>query len=121
MAKGKHKHAGGPVRNMSREDYIKRIERNGITAADMEKNYKLGYDRGYTEGVDWAYDAAYGSLIMALRREFGFGHDRIGRLAMAAAEIQVEYMTNEELFDQLKKECGVDLVRMRDVTAGGGV
>lgn len=117
MAKGKRRNPGPPVRRLTQDEYISRIERNGITRSDLKKSY----EDGYQAGAGWAYDAAYGSVIMALRREFGFGHDRISRVAMAAAAVQIEYMTNDEMYDQLKKECGVDLPRMRDVTAGGGV
>ena len=71
----------------------------------------------------WGVDAEdlQVSMMLALKREFGFGHDRLGRVAMAAAAIQVEYLTTDEMYEQLKKECGVELPRMRDIIDGGGV
>lgn len=121
MSKAKRRNPGPPVRQLTRQEYIDRIEQNGITLKELEKNWHLGYEQGKKEGVDWAFDTAYGSVMLALKREFGFGHDRLGRVAMAAAAIQVEYLTTDEMYEQLKKECGVELPRMRDIIDGGGV
>lgn len=121
MAKGRRRNPGPPVRRLTRQEYIDRIEQNGITLKELEKNWHLGYEQGKKEGQSWAFDAAYGSVMLALKREFGFGHDRLGRVAMAAAAIQVEYLTTDEMYEQLKKECGVELPRMRDIIDGGGV
>lgn len=121
MSNKKHRHPGGPLKNPKIMDYINRMERNGITLEDLKKNYELGYDAGKKDGEGWAYDVAYGSVMLALRREFGFGHDRIGRVAMAAAAIQLEYLATDEMYERLKQECGVELPRMRDIIDGGGV
>ena len=88
---------------------------------ELQASMQALIEQGKKEGQSWAFDAAYGSVMLALKREFGFGHDRLGRVAMAAAAIQVEYLTTDEMYEQLKKECGVELPRMRDIIDGGGV
>lgn len=111
----KHKNPGGPVRNLKNADYVERIQRNGITLSDLRHNFELGYKQGKEEGTAWGYDAAYGSMLIALHREFGFGYNRLARLAMATARIQTEFITNDEAFRELAAETGLSIPMMRDI------
>lgn len=120
MSKNK-RYAGTRPHNLNKFEIVDRIQRNGITIDDLKANYKFGYEKGKNDGIEWAYDAAYGSIMLALHKEFGFGRDRLSRLAMATAQIQIDCMTNDETFRRLLDEAGIDLPRMRDVIDRGGV
>lgn len=121
MSKAKHRYAGQRPHALGAHEIVDRIQRNGITLEDLKANFKLGYEKGKNDGLEWAYDAAYGSIMLALHREFGFGRDRLTRLAMATAQIQLDCMTNDDAFRALLAEADIDLPRMRDVIDHGGI
>jgi len=63
---------------------IQQIQRNGITMKDLDNEY----DRGYSDGFDKGYDLSaentlkslYSCLLMTLKEELHFGHDRALKL-----------------------------------------
>ena len=81
MSKNKRRYAGPPIRSYSVQDRVASIQRNGITMADLKDNFERGVKAGYQKGLEWGYDSAWGSVMLALHREFGFGRDRLARLA----------------------------------------
>lgn len=121
MANKKHRYAGQRLRELKTPDIVDRIQRNGITLADLRKNHQLGYEQGKADGLSWGYDAAYGSMMLALHREFGFGRERLSRLAMATAEIQINCTVNREAYEQLVAETGLSLPEMREIVDSGGI
>ena len=123
MANKKHRYAGQrPPRDLNIKVRAERIISTGeITLKDLKKNFEIGYERGKADGIAWGYDAAYGSMMVALHREFGFGHDRLARLAMAAADVQLNCTTNSEAYYQLVAETGLDLPTMRAYVDSAGL
>lgn len=121
MAKGKHRYAGPPVRKLTVNERVQQIERNGITLNDLKANFDEGYKQGRTHGLEWGYDSAWGSVMLALHREFGFGAERLKRLAMATAQVQIDCITTEEAFRKLVDETGLSLPQFREVIDQGGV
>ncbi len=112
-SKRKKRYAGLPPRRLSEQEIIERMCRNGITEKDLEAYYKKGVKEGRELGLEYGYESAYAPLMLGLRRVFGFGKRRLMRVAHAAAEIQVEHLTNEETYLELEK-LGVYLPRIRD-------
>ena len=121
MGNKKHRYAGQRPHELTRQERVARIEQQGISMSDLKANYDLGYRKGKEEGIEWGYDSAYGSMMLALHREFGFGAERLKRLAMATASVQVECITTEEAFRKIVDETGVTLPQMKDVINNGGV
>lgn len=123
MKHRKHRYAGPMVpHNLSPQERAERIIKNGeIKVADLKANFDLGYEKGKADGIAWGYDAAYGSVMVALHREFGFGHDRLARVAMAAADVQINCTTNSEAYYQLVAETGLDLPTMRAYVDSAGL
>lgn len=109
MSKRKYKNPGGPVRKLSQNDVVDRIQRNGITVKDLEYSYKEGYDTGKKEGVAVGMDSVYGSILIALHREFGFGAERLTRLVRAVTDIQIEEISSYSALETLMAETGVSL------------
>lgn len=121
MAKGKRRYAGPPVWKLTYEERKQSIERNGIQISDLKASFDDGYAKGRTSGMEWGYDAAWGSVMLALHREFGFGRDRLARLANATARVQVECITSEEAFRKIVDETGLTLPQFREVINEGGL
>lgn len=121
MAKGKHRYAGPPVRKMSVDERVQQICRNGITLSDLKANFDDGYKQGRAHGMEWGYDSAWGSVMLALHREFGFGAQRLIRLANATARVQIECITSEEAFRKIVEETGLTLPQFREAINEGGL
>ena len=121
MAKNKRRYAGPPVRSYSVQDRVASIQRNGITLADMKDNFDRGVKQGYQQGLEWGYDSAWGAVMLALHREFGFGRERLIRLANATSKVQVECITTQDAFRALVDETGLKLPEFREVVNEGGV
>lgn len=120
MSKNKRRYAGPPVRSYSVQDRVASIQRNGITLADLKDNFERGVKAGYQNGLEWGYDSAWGSVMLALHREFGFGRERLARLANATAQVQVECITSQEAFRKIVDETGLTLPEFREVINQGG-
>lgn len=122
MSNKKHRYAGQRPHELTIQERVDRIARTGqISVGDLTANYNIGYRDGKKEGIEWGYDSAYGSMMLALHREFGWGKERLKRLAMATAEVQVECITTEEAFRKIVDETGLSLLQMRDIIDKGGV
>lgn len=121
MAKNKRRYAGPPVRPYSVQDRVNSIMRNGITLADLKDNFERGKKIGYNEGLQWGYDSAWGAVMLALHREFGFGRERLARLANATADVQIECITSQEAFRKIVDETGLTLPEFREAVDAGGV
>ena len=121
MAKNKRRYAGPPVRAYSVQDRVASIQRNGITLADLKDNFERGVKAGYQNGLEWGYDSAWGSVMLALHREFGFGRERLARLAMATAQVQIECITSQEAFRKIVDETGLTLPEFREAINEGGL
>lgn len=120
MSKNKRRYAGPPIRSYSVQDRVASIQRNGITMADLKDNFERGVKAGYQKGLEWGYDSAWGSVMLALHREFGFGRDRLARLANATAEVQIECITSQEAFRKIVDETGLTLPEFREAVDQGG-
>lgn len=114
MSKKKHRYAGQRPHNPTRQELVDRIARNGITEADLKTWYNQGYKDGHKYGLEYGYESAYAPLLIALRRLYRFGAKRLIDVARAAADVQVEHLTNEDVYKELDK-IGVTLPRVRDV------
>lgn len=121
MGNKKHRYAGQRPHELTRQERVARIEQQGISMSDLKANYDIGRKDGQKAGFEYGFDSAYGSVMLALHREFGFGAERLKRLAMATAKVQVECLTTIEAFRKLVEETGVTLPQMKDVISSGGV
>lgn len=121
MGNKKHRYAGQRPHELTMQERAARIVKSGITMSDLKANYDLGRKDGQKAGFEYGFDSAYGSVMLALHREFGFGAERLKRLAVAAARVQVECLTTMEAFSKLVEETGVTLPQMKDVINNGGV
>ena len=120
MSNKKYRNPGGPIRNPTKQERVDRILKGEITMSDLKYNWELGYRQGKAEGMAYGYDSVYGPMIIALHREFGFGKQRLERLADVIADVQVEFNTNDEAYQQMIEETGVNVPRMREIVEKAG-
>lgn len=119
--KGKHRYAGALRPQMTNKERVARIERNGITAADLQHSYEEGYKRGQSEGIAWGMDCLLGSLLLALHRRYGFGKGRLCDVVNDAARIQIAEFSNRDILDGLVEETGLRLTEYREMIDEGGL
>lgn len=115
MGNKKHRFAGQRPHELTMKERAERIVKNGIQMSDLKANYDLGHKQGRKAGFEYGFDSAYGSVMLALHREFGFGAERLKRLAMATAKVQIECITTMEAFRKIVEETGVTLPQMHEV------
>lgn len=116
---GKKRYAGNRPHRLSDMEIRQRIQRNGITEADLRAMYQRGFEEGQKNGLAWGYDSSIGAIMLALHEEFGFGHDRLARLANKTSEMQVKYCTTQETFEELLANTGIEYPRLKNIIIGG--
>ena len=97
-------------RNMTKEDTLKALMKNGITADDLQRNYELGYTEGRSIGVNYTIKTAYAAACIALHELDGWGHKRCKRFLRRLDEIITTTLDSEEALDEALEKCGVHIV-----------
>lgn len=98
------------AREKARTGYINKIEQNGITIADLEKEYKRGYDKGFSDGARPMYMAMMAAISMALKELHGFGKKRIVDVLRKVDETIIYSLTATELIDEALEKTGVEIL-----------
>lgn len=86
-----------------------KLERNGITIADLDKAIKDGYEEGYKIAGYDTIKACYAATCLALKRLHGFGKLRCSRVLRAIDDIVLYRLTGEDLIQQVWDEIGLTL------------
>ena len=86
------------------------MERNGITKADLEKEFKAGYNAATKEITRFSMQMFYCAGACALKRLFGFGEKRILRTLDLIQEIMEEEITTTDMMQRCKDETGIDII-----------
>ena len=91
------------------EQAKKRLLKNGITDADLEKNYELGRMDGYKQGADSASVAIYAAIALAANKLYGFGGKRCKDLIYAVDQLVTYAITSKKLADEVYERFGINL------------
>lgn len=94
-------------RDAAKKAAMAKLERNGITAADLQREYERGRNESVTEVSDFAIKMIYCGFVLALKREFGFGTERALRTLRAADQIILEELTTEDIIERVSHELGI--------------
>lgn len=87
-----------------------RMQKSGITAADLEYERQLGYKHGQNCGFFGS--ACYAALAIALKREFNNSADEIEEFINRAVEIQEEEISVPDILERCERETEVDVSGM---------
>lgn len=96
-------------RDAAKKAAMAKLERNGITAADLQREYERGRNESVTEVSDFAMKMIYCGFALALKREFKFGPERVLRTLRAADQIILEELTTEDIIDRVSRELGIEV------------
>ena len=86
-----------------------KLERNGITAEDLRREYERGRKESVDDVSDFAMKMIYCGFALALKREFKFGPERVLRTLRAADQIILEELTTEDIIDRVSRELGISV------------
>lgn len=103
------KKATPAFRRKTPEQKLAAICKNGITIADLEENYKKGFDAGFKAAVPATYKTIYAAILLALKKVYRFGRVRGLRALRMVDDIVINFLTSEEAIDQVYEEMGVYL------------
>jgi hypothetical protein len=96
-------------RETAKKAAMEKLERNGITAADLQREYERGRNESITEVSEFAMKMIYCGFALALKREFKFGAERVLRTLRAADQIILEELTTDDIIDRVSRELGIDV------------
>ena len=98
------------AREKARKGYLTKIEQNGITVADLEKEYKTGYDKGFSDGARPMYMAMMAAIALSLKELHGFGKKRIVDVLRKVDETIIYSLTSMDLIDEALEKTGLEIL-----------
>lgn len=96
-------------RNAAKLAAMAKLERNGITADDLRREYERGKNESIADMTDFAMKMIYCGFALALKREFKFGPERVLRTLRAADQIILEELTTQDIIDRVSRELGIEV------------
>lgn len=111
-------------RNLTKQEKIDALLKNGITPKDLEKAWNDGVAAANRTMGDFYIRTCYAAAALAAHREFGFGAARVRKLLAAIDRIVLEELTSGEAIDKVFAEIGLRLEfddpfeRITEVSAG---
>lgn len=92
---------------LSREQRIEKLIRNGITLEDLRNEYRRGHEDGMKESGVSIVKACYAGICIALHDEFGFGQERCIRALKAVDGKTLWALNHFELVDEVFRKTGI--------------
>ena len=113
MAKKRYHGGAKPMtsrpRNLTKQEKIDALLKNGITPQDLEKAWNDGVAAANRAMGDFYIRTCYAAAALAAHREFGFGAARVRKLLAAIDRIVLEEFTSDEAIDGVFAEIGLRL------------
>ena len=98
-------HAMKPMPSTAvRKAYITGAIRDGVQHA-----YKEGQVQGYILAMESVQKAVYAACVLSLRKQLGFGKQRIERFMRAVDEVVWGCINSEELTDEVFEKTGIKI------------
>lgn len=97
------------TRDAARNAVKEKLERNGITAEDLKREYERGRKESIAAESEFMMKMIYCGFALALKREFGFGTERALKTIRAADQIILEELTTEDIIDRVSRELGINV------------
>ena len=84
-----------------------RLERNGITAEDLKKNYDIGWEDGFKSGQDATTQVILAALCMSLHELYGFGTIRCHKVLTDTINRVIYNLDSAEAVDEVYEKIGL--------------
>lgn len=95
--------------NLSARERLANIEKNGITAKELERSFEDGRREAMKIRTNYIMNMFFAANAIALHREFGFGEQRITRVLKRTERIMIEELTTEDITERCRRETGIDI------------
>jgi len=106
-APGRARMSNGAKATRKDQQAIARMQRTGITEADLEYERSVGYDAGWNSG--FGYSVCFASLAIALSRTFQSDADEIEAVFDRIRELEYEEISAADIIERARQEAGVDV------------
>lgn len=95
---------------LRRQDNVKSIIQNGITLADLKRNYDEGYHNGFNEASSPVMRTCYAAALLAVIDLYGFGHKRCKDVLSRMDYHVVNTLASQEAIQEVFDRVGVKIV-----------
>ena len=96
-------------KKMTKEQRKEALVKNGITIADLEKEYEVGFEAGFNAASPSVIKTIYAAVALAANDLHGFGKKRTKELLKAIDDYVVDTLTSEEIINDVWKRIGLRL------------
>ena len=96
-------------KKMTRDERKAALVKNGITIADLEKEYEVGFEAGFNAASPSVIKTIYAAVALAANDLHGFGKKRIQALLRAVDDYVVDSLTSEEIINEVWNKIGLKL------------
>jgi flagellar biosynthesis/type III secretory pathway protein FliH len=97
------------AREKAKHAAIYKIEKNGITLDDLDREYQKGYSNGFNAGAEPMYRTLMAALALALHEKHGFGAKRVKEMLRAVDEKVIFSLTSMELVQEVFDKLGLEI------------
>lgn len=97
------------AREKARHAALYKIEKNGITVDDLEKEYQKGYSKGFGDGSEPMYRTMMAAVALALHEKHGFGCKRVIEMLKAIDNKVIFSLTSMELVQEVFDKLGLEI------------
>ena len=98
------------ARETARKSAIAKIEKNGITIDDLEREYKKGFDSGFAKATEPVYKTMMAAIALALHELHGFGQKRIKDVLQCVDNHVMYSLTSTELAEEVLEKTGLEIL-----------
>lgn len=97
-------------REKVRQKHVMRIEQNGITIDDLEKEYKKGFDDGFNKAAEPMYRYMMAAICLALHELHGWGEKRILRVLKCVDDKVLYALSTDEIVEEVLDKTGIEIL-----------
>lgn len=94
-------------RGLTVEQKKEQLFRNGITIEDLEKEYKSGFQDGFSKASPFTVKTCYAAAALALHELHGFGRERVRKVLERMDNHVVDTLVSEEILDEVWQKIGL--------------
>lgn len=98
------------MRNMTAAEIQKRFVQQGISPADLEAEYRKGYNAGWREAGYPIVKGCYAAVCLALHELHGFGHKRCHDVLAEIDRVMLYQLTTDEAIQEVWDKVGLKLI-----------
>lgn len=88
---------------------MEKLQRNGITVADLKENYDKGYTDGFKAAGEPIVKGCYAAVCLALNDLHGFGQKRCAAVLRSVDEHMRYSLTSQETIEEVWQRMGLRL------------